>query len=87
MNEALAFQTAIVAAKDDVRLRSALSEFFIKELYKAIDKGRICVPERMAVLYPIIREINDETDAVEMYWQRFENKKTNQKEKQLCLTS
>ena len=36
---------------------------FNSEMQKAVREGRICTPERMAVLYPIFREINDETDA------------------------
>lgn len=36
---------------------------FSDEMYKAI-KGRICTPERMATLYPIFREINEETEEI-----------------------
>lgn len=31
-------------------------------------RGRICTPERMAQLYPVLREIYDEAVEIEEYW-------------------
>ena len=47
-------------------LHHELYQHFSSELHKAV-KGRICTPERMALLYPIFREINIEQDEIERY--------------------
>ena len=50
-----------------------LQRHFADEMYKAIE-GRICTPERMALLYPIFREINIEQDEIKREFNAMERK-------------
>jgi hypothetical protein len=53
-------------------LQHKLYLHFCEEMRKAVDHGRICTPERMAVLYPIFREINREMDEIDAHWKSFD---------------
>lgn len=56
-----AFTEAILSLdKSSIQYRELWYEFG-KEMRKATE-GRIATPERMAILYPIFREINEEQD-------------------------
>lgn len=46
----------------------ALAKLFNEELRRAVDHGRICTPERMAILYPILRDINIEQEEIQRIW-------------------
>ena len=64
IKDAKVFAEAILNAEFGSQLFHKLCGHFADEMYSAI-KGRICTPERMAVLYPIFREINIEMDEIE----------------------
>lgn len=66
------FADILGAAMGDSKLLMQLYLLFNKEMQKAVTKGRICTPGRMAILYPIFREINEETDENDRYWDRVE---------------
>lgn len=74
------FADAILNAEFGSPLYHQLARHFADEMYKAI-KGRICTPERMAVLYPIFREINIEMDEINAYWDKVELKEARRKAK------
>ena len=87
MKDTANFGEMYEAAKGDFKLRMKLSQHFMDEMDKA-QEGRICTPERMAALYPIFREINDEQDEIEAYWRSVEAKAIRRQEKkQLALTT
>lgn len=68
-----AFALALEKAESSLPLMSSLKELFSSEMEKAIFRGRILMPERMAKLYPIFREINielSEIDAENLYWKQ-----------------
>lgn len=58
------FAKAVTTIKDRNPLYYALARHYSDEMFKAVNHGRICTPERMALLYPIFREINLETDEI-----------------------
>lgn len=62
------FADAILNTEFGNPLYMQLAKHFSDEMYKAL-KGRICTPERMALLYPIFREINIEMDEINTYWE------------------
>lgn len=77
-----AFVSAITSAEFCDPLYMQLVSHFADEMRKAI-KGRICTPERMALLYPIFREINQETDETEAYWRQIRLKAVKHSLKEL----
>jgi hypothetical protein len=72
------FAEAILNAEGE--LYTTLYKHFADEMNKAV-KGRICTPERMALLYPIFREINIEMNEIKTYWDREEMKEARRKAK------
>ena len=72
------FADAILNAEGE--LYTTLYKHFADEMQKA-SKGRICTPERMAVLYPIFREINIEQDEIKREWAIEERKYAKQQER------
>lgn len=56
------FADAVATVDRDSPLYKELYALFNREMEKAVKRGRICTPERMALLYPIFREINAEQD-------------------------
>jgi hypothetical protein len=72
MNEA-EFADALKALElgYDAQLLRTVCDTFTREMERA-RLGRICTPERMAKLYPIFREINEEMERIEAEWDALE---------------
>lgn len=74
------FAESILNAEFGSPLYHQLAKHFAVEMDKARN-GRICTPERMALLYPIFREINIEMDEINAYWDKVELKEARRKAK------
>lgn len=72
--EAEVFAEMITTVEFGSELYLKLASHFSDEMRKAVNQGRICTPERMALLYPIFREINIEMDEIDKYWRKMEIK-------------
>lgn len=78
--EVEAFTKAVLVMDDYATpLSLLLYEHFCQQMKQAVEHGRICTPERMVLLYPIFREINNESAENERYWREVEQKAARRK--------
>jgi hypothetical protein len=79
IKEGAVFGQAILNAEIGSPLYLQMARHFADEMFKAVNHGRICTPERMAGLYPIFREINVEMDEINLHWREKENRQLNKR--------
>lgn len=71
-NDVRIFSEAIRSFNLPSPLSDVLYKHYTDEMMKAVNHGRICTSERMAILYPIFREINIEQEEIRAEHEQFE---------------